>query len=54
MRTARPWDDAGRPGYPAKRELIELSAGFVAVDVSAKEPLRILCGTCRIAAAAMP
>jgi hypothetical protein len=48
------WDDAGRPGYPAKPRLLELSAGFVAVEVSAKEPARILCGACRVPAETIP
>jgi hypothetical protein len=48
------WDDTGRPGYPAKPQLIELTAGFVAVEVSAKEPLRIFCGTCRVTVETIP
>lgn len=42
------WAKAHRPGYPDKPQLMERSEGFVAVETSAKDALRILCAACRV------
>lgn len=42
------WGRPNNPSYPDKLQLLELSEGFVAVEISAKDALRILCGACRV------
>ena len=44
------WDMTDKSAYPGKLQLGELSEGFVAVESSAKAPLRVLCAACRIPA----